>query len=86
MRFLWDREWNMGNACYGTLGYSIWSSRDGVQIAEAEQAAAEMPAWPTTGSVVMKNGIIIVKLSCLRRLYNEKGKDYSIWILFVQLQ
>ena len=53
--------WVMRNFM-ATLGYS-YALPDGVQIAEAEQAAAEMPAWPTTGSVVMKNGIIIVKLS-----------------------
>ena len=44
------------------LGYS-YALPDGVQIAEAEQMRnREMPVWPTTGSVVMKNGIIIVKL------------------------
>lgn len=53
--------WVMRNFM-ATLGYS-YALPDGVQIAEAEQVAAEMPAWPTTGSVAMKNGIIIVKLS-----------------------
>lgn len=53
--------WVMHNFM-ATLGYS-YSFPDGAQIAEAERAAAEMPTWPTTGSVVMKNGIIIVKLS-----------------------
>ena len=53
--------WVMRNFM-ATLGYS-YALPDGTQIAQAEQAVSGMPVWPNTGSVIVKDGIIIVKLS-----------------------
>lgn len=53
--------WVMRNFM-STLGYS-YALPDGTQITQAELAASDMPAWPSMGSVVVKDGIIIVKLS-----------------------
>ena len=44
-----------------TLGYS-YEMPEAEDIAVAEEAAQNMPSWPDSGSVAMKNGVIIVKL------------------------
>lgn len=45
-----------------TIGYT-YHSPSAEQITRAEAYAADMEAWPNTGSVQVKDGIIIVKLS-----------------------
>lgn len=47
---------------FSTIGYHYQSATK-EQIQQAERDAADMPNWPDTGSVDLKNGVIIVKLS-----------------------
>lgn len=47
-----------------TLGYHYRMPTD-AQAQQAESLSADMPIWPNNGSVTVKNGLIIVKLSDL---------------------